>query len=122
MLFMFCLVTGFATNPNSIFYIPKIKGQSEEMVKDIYWPQRPQEAATSLTIYRPGLLRCERAESRLLESIARFISNYLDDGLNWWSITTKDLASVIANQALESYPNETELKILEHRDIVKMIV
>ncbi len=83
-------MTGFASHPESRFFIPRIKGECENLVKELGFAQ--------LVIYRPGLLRCQRSETRFLESVARFISNWIDSQRNWWSISTDDLARVMIDQ------------------------
>lgn len=107
----FHLLSGFASNSKSWFFIPKIKGQCEEGLKAIGFPK--------LIIYRPGLLRCIRNESRPLESVARCISNILDSRYNVWSISTKDLATVMVWQSLQS--SSSDIFVLEHDQIVECI-
>ena len=41
-----------------------------------------------LFIYKPGLLQCDREESRPLEFVARKVSTVLDRN-RWWSISTQ---------------------------------
>ena len=77
----------------------------------------------TLFIYRPGLLRCIRTESRPMEYIARCISNVIDYS-NWWSLSTEDLASVIVHVSLDPsvYSNNIGETIFEHGEITKLII
>ena len=106
----FHIVTGHASNPDSIFFIPRIKGESEMKLQDLQFEK--------LFIYRPGLLRCQRSESRPLESMARMFSN-LFDVKDWWSIEVQDVADVIVRIS-KTHKNYNTLNILEHRDIVSL--
>lgn len=108
----FHLVSGFASDSKSCFFIPKIKGQCEEAVGKIGFQK--------LVIYRPGLLRCIRNERRPLETLARYISNILDSKYNVWSISTTDLATVMVLTSLIP-SSSSALTILEHGHIVKCI-
>ena len=107
-------MSGFASHPRSNFFIPRIKGLAEEAVKRLDFAR--------LVIYRPGLLRLEagrnREESRFLEGIARFVSDYADLG-NWWSISTANLAQVICNKSIDG--DDSRLEVLDHAQIVALI-
>ena len=109
----FHIVTGYASNPDSSFFIPRIKGQCESQLEKLQFEK--------LFIYRPGLLRCHRSESRPLEYIARVFSNVFDLK-NWWSIKVEDLAEVMINvaknhQNLEDLSSKSVI-VLEHQKIV----
>ena len=103
-------MTGFASNSSSWFYIPKIKGECEEALKKLNF--------NHLFIYRPGLLRCSRTESRPLEYFARIISNYFDF-FDFWSISTEDVAKVMVSIDENSQDFRGKVTIFEHRTIVK---
>jgi hypothetical protein len=104
-------VSGFASNPDSWFFIPKIKGQCEELVKTLNFD--------NLIIYRPGLLRCQRNEHRFLESMAVSFSNWLDFK-NWWSISTDDLAKVIVLKSVQRL--KLPIYIFEHSEIIQYLL
>ena len=111
----FHIVTGYASNPNSRFFIPRIKGECETKLEQLHFEK--------LFIYRPGLLLCHRLESRPLEYLARLFSNVFDLKY-WWSIKVEDLAEVMINVA-KNHENQADFilkqtNILEHRDIVAL--
>ena len=93
-----------------MFFIPRIKGESEVKLKALEFEK--------LFIYRPGLLRCHRSESRPLEFIARIFSNVFDVK-NWWSIKVEDLANVMIKVS-KNTENYSSLNIFEHGEIVSM--
>ena len=99
-------MSGYASNPNSWFFIPRVKGECEEALKNLNFPK--------LTIYRPGLLRCSRNESRPLEFAARCLSNTFDK-FDFWSISTLDLATAI----VKTEQNQPIL-VLEHWQITRI--
>ena len=109
----FHIVTGYASNPDSSFFIPRIKGQCESQLEKLQFEK--------LFIYRPGLLRCQRSEFRPLEYIARLFSNVFDFK-NWWSIKVEDLAEVMINVAKTplDYSSKSVI-ILEHQKIVSLM-
>ena len=59
---------------------PYFIGECEDRLIDIEFDQ--------LFIYKPGLLQCDREESRPLEFVARKVSTVLDRN-RWWSISTQ---------------------------------
>ena len=89
------------------------KGECESRLEKLHFDK--------LFIYRPGLLRCHRTESRPLEYIARVFSNIFDIK-NWWSIKVEDLAQVMINVA-KNHEHQADFilkptNILEHGQIV----
>ena len=72
-------------------------------------------------IYRPGLLLCQREESRPLEAFGRALSAWLDIW-SWWSISTSDVARVMVEHAVKNHLDKAQhsLRILEHSEIVQM--
>ena len=107
----FHLVSGFASSPDSWFFIPRIKGECEQLVQSLNFDR--------LYIYRPGLLRCQRSgQRRPLEFVARCISQAIDLK-NWWSVDTEDLAKVMIMVASSS--STTSSCIFEHNQIVNML-
>ncbi|TRY71974.1 hypothetical protein TCAL_12666, partial [Tigriopus californicus] len=108
----FHLVTGFMSNSSSRFFIPRVKGESEDLVAALQFQR--------LVIYRPGLLRCSRSEYRPWEHLAQWISS-LVDFWNLWSISTDQLAEAMV-EVVDMPANclKTDRKdchILEHKDI-----
>ena len=110
------------SHPDSAFFIPRVKGQCEELVKNLRFPK--------LVIYRPGLLRCDRHEVRILELAARKVSNLIDRW-NWWSVASDDLAKVIISSAKRSVretatpadgvDQTSSTTILEHYQIIDIL-
>ena len=103
------------SHPESRFFISRIKGECEEALKTLGFHQ--------LTIYRPGLLRCQRRENRFWENLARNFADFFDQNTNYFSIHTKDLARMIIKQSLQIPKGDggANLLILEHSDIVKLL-
>ncbi|CAG0881436.1 unnamed protein product [Darwinula stevensoni] len=89
----FLLVSSWGANSKSTFLYPRTKGLVEEHLKELKFK--------CLSIFRPGMLMCDRKESRPFEKIARGLSNVLDRG-NWWSVKTSDVAQAMVKEALLS--------------------
>jgi len=104
----FHLLTSKGSNKDSWFLYPSTKGKVEEAVKELNFPR--------LSIYRPGLLKCEREESRSGEGLIRWIANMIDSA-NSWSISTSMVAQAMVATSL--IPLIPEVKVLEHSDVVK---
>lgn len=60
----FHVVTSVGSNPKSPLLYPKTKGRTEEDLKALGLPR--------LSIYRPGVLMCDRGEKRVVERMSRF--------------------------------------------------
>lgn len=60
----FHVVTSVGSNAASRMLYPKTKGRTEEGLKEL--------SLARLSIYRPGVLLCNRAEKRLLDQAGRF--------------------------------------------------
>jgi uncharacterized protein YbjT (DUF2867 family) len=58
----FAVISSMGADSNSIFFYNKIKGQMEEAISSL--------GLTSVSIFRPSLLIGERAEKRVVESLA----------------------------------------------------
>jgi hypothetical protein len=99
-----------------MFFVPRIKGECEDSVKELGFSR--------LVIYRPGLLRCQRNETRYLESAARLVSDWVD---RWslWSISTDDLARAIIEKTKLQFRETTEaankIVVFEHYQIVQTV-
>lgn len=109
----FHLVTSQGSNKDSWFLYPQIKGLVEERVSQLGFNR--------LSIYRPGLLLCEREERRLLEKVLQVIIGALD---RWeiLSIPTKSVAQAMLNNVFlkNSKSNEPQIEILTHNEIVEL--
>ncbi len=108
----FHLVTSQGSNKDSWFLYPQTKGLVEERVSQLGFNR--------LSIYRPGLLLCEREERRLLEKVLQVIIGTLD---RWeiLSIPTKSVAQAMLNNVFKnSKSNEPQIEILTHNEIVEL--
>jgi len=108
----FHLVTSQGSNKDSWFLYPQTKGLVEERVSQLGFNR--------LSIYRPGLLLCEREERRLLEKVLQVIIGALD---RWeiLSIPTKSVAQAMLNNVFKnSKSNEPQIEILTHNEIVEL--
>ena len=105
----FHLLTSRGSNANSWFLYPSTKGKVEAAVTEVGFPR--------LTIYRPGLLICERPNRprRMLEELAQKVAGWIDKS-HGWSIPTTDLARAMVDIA--GREQAEAVKILEHHDIV----
>lgn len=85
----FHLVSSIGANQQSWFLYPKTKGRLEEDLKKIGFDR--------LVIYRPGMLMCDREESRPFEALSRQCMAPLLDYLcpKKYSISTKQLAKAM---------------------------
>jgi oxidoreductase len=83
----FHLLTSQGSNANSFFLYPQVKGQVENFCQGLAFPK--------LTIYQPGLLMCDREESRTGEAIFRTIMKPFNSmlGGSSGSISTELLAA-----------------------------
>eukprot|EP00094_Tigriopus_californicus_P011436 TCALIF_11041-PA protein Name:"Similar to HTATIP2 Oxidoreductase HTATIP2 (Gorilla gorilla gorilla)" AED:0.13 eAED:0.14 QI:32/0.33/0.25/1/0.66/0.5/4/64/428 len=104
----FHLVSSQGANASSMFLYTQIKGQVDEALQGIDFHR--------VSIYRPGLLMCDRTESRWGERIARSISSVVDKS-HRFSIPTTVLAQAIVANSL--HPIDQKSEILEHADITK---
>ena len=68
-------------------------------------------------LFRPGLLMCDREESRLPEKFARVMAGVLDR-LNRISISTVDVAKAMILNSLKESAEKT--KTLEHAEILRI--
>ena len=105
----FHLLTSKGSNVNSWFLYPSTKGKVEEAVKEMKF--------ASLSIYRPGLLKCDRQESRLGEKFFRWLAD-LTDKNNSWSVSTSLVAKSMVVNSLK--PSNSGVEVLDHCDILKI--
>ena len=105
----FHLLTSRGANVNSWFLYPQTKGQVEEDCKQLGFER--------LTIYRPGLLLCDRAEHRGGEKFFRWVASWFSQPSSW-SIPTSMVAAAMVSTSLT--PVSGSSTVLEHADIVKI--
>jgi len=107
----FHLLTSRGSNKDSWLLYPSTKGKVEAAVTELGFPR--------LSIYRPGLLLCERPNRprRMLEEFAQKVAGWIDKSYGW-SIPTSLLASaMVSNAGLEQ---TGAVQVLEHQDIVNI--
>ena len=68
----------------------------------------------------PGLLKCDREESRPLEFFARKVSNVIDKN-NWWSVSTADLAQIMYYVSKYSFKYPNGFHVFEHTELMKIL-
>eukprot|EP00092_Neocalanus_flemingeri_P083403 GFUD01104672.1.p1 GENE.GFUD01104672.1~~GFUD01104672.1.p1 ORF type:complete len:282 (+),score=76.67 GFUD01104672.1:24-848(+) len=103
----FHLLTSKGSNENSWLLYPSTKGKVENDVTALDFDH--------LSIYRPGLLLCDRKDRRFFENIFQSVARYTDKS-SWWSVPTDVVASamVIASLKVE----KEKVNIVEHDRIV----
>eukprot|EP00092_Neocalanus_flemingeri_P006801 GFUD01007344.1.p1 GENE.GFUD01007344.1~~GFUD01007344.1.p1 ORF type:complete len:236 (-),score=83.82 GFUD01007344.1:120-788(-) len=106
----FHLLTSKGSNMDSWFLYPGTKGKVEEAVKQVEFPR--------LTIYRPGLLKCDRQEGRTGEGLIRWIAE-MTDKANSWSIPTSMVAQAMVATSLT--PPIPGVEVMEHSSLVKVV-
>merc|ERR1719186_1228550 len=102
----FHLLTSKGSNPKSWFLYPETKGRVEDSVRGLGFER--------YNIYRPGFLKCDRAESRQLEAAIRWLANKVDSGHSW-SVPTSMVAAAMVNNSLVP----STMEIMEHHNIVE---
>jgi len=105
----FHLLTSRGSNKDSWFLYPQTKGQVEEAIGKLGFDR--------LSIYRPGLLLCDRVEQRTTEKMLRWVASWFP-GSNSWAISTKMVAEAMVKTSLT--PITGAQTILEHSDIIKI--
>lgn len=94
---------------NSYFLYPQIKGKVEEAVKGMGFNR--------VSVYRPGLLMCDREENRTGEKFMRWAASWVDRGSRY-SISTELLGRAIVKNSLKSI--EAKAETLEHVQILNL--
>ena len=105
----FHLLTSRGANANSWLLYPQTKGQVEEDCKHLGFER--------LTIYRPGLLICDRAEQRGVEKFFRWVASWFSQPTSWSIPTTMVAASMVSTSLTQV---SSTYSVLEHADIVKI--
>merc|ERR1712106_298069 len=103
----FHLLTSKGSIANSWFLYPSTKGKTENDVTALGFDH--------LSIYRPGLLLCERENGRFFEGLLQSLARHTD-GSSWWSIPTEMVARAMVQNSLET--DKKSLEIIEHDKIV----
>ncbi len=96
----FVLVSSLGADPNSRFFYPRIKGETEVAVRET--------GVAGLVILRPSLLLGHRDEFRLGEGIMKALSPILP--ATWRGITATRVARVMVEYAARAgHPGECEI-------------
>jgi len=106
----FHLLSSKGSNTSSWLLYTSTKGKVEEAAKQLNFPR--------LCIYRPGLLVCEREESRMGESCARWVAGMVDGTSMGWSVPTSVVAASMVATSLS--PPSQGVEVMEHQDIVRV--
>jgi len=103
----FHLMTSQGSNANSYFLYPKTKGEVEDECFDLKFEK--------LTVYQPGLLLCNREESRILEKVAQTIAKPLFalGGASTGSIPCTMVAEAMLESALNGQTGKLNNKQLQ---------
>ncbi|KAB7497664.1 Oxidoreductase HTATIP2 [Armadillidium nasatum] len=102
----FNLVTSGGADINSSFLYMKTKGEVEKMVTDLDFER--------LSIFRPGLLLCEREQSRPFEKILQLVAK----GFDWRSKLSISVETVAHAMVVNSFLEKTaKVEIIENKDI-----
>ncbi|KAF2349542.1 NAD(P)-binding domain [Trinorchestia longiramus] len=112
----FHLVTAQGSNKDSMFLYPKIKGETEECTAEMKFDR--------LSIYRPGLLMCERRERRIFEGILQTFAKGFD-WRNRFSVPVETVAKAMITNTLcspDDAANQTPpiKEIITHDDILRL--
>jgi len=105
----FHLLTSKGSDPNSFFLYPATKGKAEEAVKALNFDRT--------SIYRPGLLMCERQEQRTGEKIFRALAGACDKSEKY-SISTEKVAKAMLVNSLRGTSDKAET--IEHGALTDM--
>ena len=106
----FHLLTSKGSNAGSWFLYPSTKGKIENAVAELGFDH--------LSIYRPGLLLCERETGRFLESVLQSLARYTDTSTWWWSVPTEMVARAMVTNSVKA--DRETMEIIEHDQIVKI--
>lgn len=110
----FNLLSSSGADKNGFLLFSKTKGEAEEGLKDIKFER--------LTIYRPGLLMCDRTESRPMESIARFCFTPIAKLFpTVGSISTEKLAKAMINISLKDPKPDCSVEMYDNASIHKEV-
>ncbi|XP_033118537.1 oxidoreductase HTATIP2-like [Anneissia japonica] len=104
----FNLVTSQGTNKNSMFLYPKTKGLCEEHVQE--------QGFQRFSVYRPGMLLCDREEKRTFEAVFRKLVKPMEYfAPTWGTAPTVSVAKAMINNTVTASDKASE--ILTNKDI-----
>ncbi|XP_071121569.1 oxidoreductase HTATIP2-like [Mytilus edulis] len=108
----FLVVSSYGANKDSSFLYIKTKGEVEEDLKSINFD--------NLSIFRPGMLLCDRVERRPIEACIRCCWKPMPQ---WFvkegAINTDNLAAAMVNKALN--PSFEKVENIENKQIYELI-
>ncbi|KAH9494999.1 Oxidoreductase htatip2 [Bulinus truncatus] len=97
----FSLVSSMGSNKNSWFLYPKIKGEVEHTLSEMNFDR--------LSIYRPGLLLCDRQQSRPMEKVTTiFLKPITSFFPTLMSVPTSTVAMAMVNNVVNPTKNTHE--------------
>ena len=109
----FHYVSSGGANENSPFLYPKTKGQIQKALSEMKFGL--------LSIYQPGLLLCDRTESRPGEAVARFFGNMISKVTNAGSVSTWKVGQAMISSAKSGQiGDEPKIDVYSNGDIHKM--
>ncbi|CAC5397281.1 HTATIP2 [Mytilus coruscus] len=108
----FVFISSYGANKDSSFLYPKTKGEVEEDLKAISFD--------NLSIFRPGMLLCDRVERRPIEACIRCCWKPMP---HWFvkegAINTDNLAAAMVNKAIN--PSSEKVETIENKQIYELI-
>nr|XP_056712794.1 oxidoreductase HTATIP2-like [Euleptes europaea] len=106
----FVLLSSACANASSPFLLMRLKSEAESLVKAVGFDR--------CSIFRPGLLLCDRQESRPAEWIARQVFGavaYIFP--TFYSVPTVTVACAMVNNVVMPGPANQKVEVLENADI-----
>merc|ERR1711879_180039 len=106
----FHYISSAGASETSMFLYPKTKGQIQSGLANLKFP--------ILSIYQPGLLLCDRTESRPGEAVARFFGNAISKITNSGSCSTAKVGAAMIQVASSVTKSEqASVKIYSNNEI-----
>jgi len=100
----FSLVSALGASRSSPFFYSRVKGETEEGLRQMGWP--------SLALLRPSVISGQRAESRPIERLSEHLLRFAP--ATWRPVAASDIAAAMIATALREPPGVT---IIESREI-----
>lgn len=100
----FALVSALGASRSSPFFYSRVKGETEQGLRDMGWP--------SVSIVRPSVIAGDRAESRPLERLSEHLLRFAP--ATWRPVPARDIAAAMIAAARREAPGVT---IIESREI-----
>lgn len=108
----FLLVSSYGAKKDSFFLYPRVKGEVEEELKAMNFER--------LSIFRPGMLLCEREESRPMEACIRCCFKPLPKFvIHASAVSTADLATAMLNKVVN--PSTEKVETIENKQLYSLI-